>query len=379
MPSHPAEDKLTLRHAFTRVRNAARYYWSGSPPIQQQRIGKLSTRGLNPAIRTELKNRRGPWTHWAKHAAAGAGNYAGNVRVTAKPVLTNRPGAVATFVGSGLDENIATRILNTRANWVGIRKRHARQVFSARSRTADLVWFNPPPAGGPAPPTWQPLAGHTPSIKAQAVGGTTGQITVGHGNGTPGNGRDGLRENAVDRTVQHMASPNRFLETALMGTLATIKYMSEPSTQLALAKPHVMALPTPRYAALTGPHDLRQAATFDSLVDHVQEERERKKWEVGSAMHGDNHLRGLVPPVIRSYLSAHGNHPINAMEAFRHDVHNAWFKPTINTSVASDTRDLTNKSLHHMATKTNTTGRRQRALSDARMLPVAPPPNSRGH
>jgi hypothetical protein len=214
-----------------------------------------------------------------------------------------------------------------------------------------------------------------------AAGGTVGAIVTGHGNGRPGSGRDGVRELAVDRTVQDVNSPSRFGDTTLMGTLATIKYMSEPSTKLNLAKPHVLALPAPQYAALTGNNDLRQPATFDSLVNHVQEERERKKWEAGSVMHGDNRLQGMVPPVIRSYLSAHGNQPHTAMEAFRHDLHNAWswLKPPVNTSTASDTRDLTTKSLHQMATKTNTTGRRQRSLSDARELPTVAPPNSRGH
>jgi hypothetical protein len=111
----------------------------------------------------------------------------------------------------------------------------------------------------------------------------------------------------------------------------------------------------------------------------VQEERERKKWEVGSVMHGKDRLKGMVPPVIRSYLDAYGNQPHTAMEAFRHDLHNAWIKPSVNTSTESDTRDLTTKSLHQMATKTTTTGRRQRSLSDARELPAAAPPNSRGH
>lgn len=375
MPSH-ADDRLTLRHAFTRARNAVRFYASGRPATQVQRMGKLASRGLNPVIRAQLKQRRGPWTQWAKHG--GAAQYGGNVRVGTHNVLTNRPGAAATFVGIGLDENVATRLLKTRARWVGIRKHQARDVFSVRSRNADLVWYNPPPNAAAAPGTWEPISGHTPAIKSAAVGGTASAITTGHGNGQPGNGRDGVRELAVTRSAQDGNSPNRFLDTAVMGALATIKHMSDPSTRLNLAKPHVLALPAPRFAALTGNNDLRHGPTFDSLVDHVQEERERKKWEVGSVMHGDNRLKGMVPPVIRSYLDAHGNQPLTAMEAFRHDLHHAWIKPSVNTSPESDTRDLTNKSLHHMATKTNATGRRQRSLSDARALPAAAPANSRG-
>ncbi|WP_143109307.1 hypothetical protein [Dyella sp. OK004] len=332
---------------------------------------------MNPALRTELKQLRSQWVPWARQG--GGGQYQRKIRVKTSNVLTNRPGAVASFVGIGLDENIATRILKVRTNWAGIGRRKAKDIFNTRSRTADLVWYNPPPNPAAAPGSWEPIAGHTPSIKSAAIGGTAAAITVGHGNGRPGSGRDGTRELAVDRSRQDATSPTPFLDTLVMGSLATIKYMAEPSTRLALAKPHVQALPGPRFAALTGNNDLRQPATFDSMVEHVQEERERKKWEVGSVMHGNDRLKGMVPPTIRSYLDAHGNQPHTAMEAFRHDLHNAWIKPSVNTSPESDTRDLTTKSLHHMATKTTTTGRRQRSLSDARTLPVVAPPNSRGH
>lgn len=377
MPSHPAEDKLTFRHVFTRARNSVRFYASGSPPKQKQRLGRLARTGLNPALRTELKQLRRQWVPWARQG--GGGQYGRTIRVKTKNILTNRAGAVASFVGIGLDENIATRILKRRANWAGIGRKRAKDVFDTRSRTADLVWYNPPPALGAAPGSWEPIAGHTPSIKSAAVAGTTSAITVGHGNGQPGSGRDGARELAVDRSRQDATSPSAFLDMLVMSSLSTIKYMAEPSTRLALAKPHVQALPGPRFAALTGNNDLRNPATFDSLVEHVQEERERKKWEVGSVMHGNDRLKGMVPPVIRNYLEAHGNQPRTAMEAFRHDLHNAWIKPSVNTSPESDTRDLTTKSLHHMATKTTATGRRQRSLSDARELPVVAPPNSRGH
>ena len=182
----------------------------------------------------------------------------------------------------------------------------------------------------------------------------------------------------MERTRTYSKASRSHFYTAVMGTLATIKYMSDPSTRLNLAKPHVQALPTPRYAALTGNNDLRQGPIFDSLVDHVQEERERKKWEVGSVMRGDKRLKKMVPPVIRSYLKANANKPLAAMEAFRHDLHNKATPPPVNTSVESDTRDLTTKSLDWMAKDTKKNGRRQRSLSDARTLPAVSPPNSRG-
>lgn len=376
MPSHPAKDKPTARHLQMFARNARRFKNAGKPPRQKQQLGKLARVGLTPALKTELKTLRKAWVPWIRQG--GGGQYTRKIRVRTSQQLTTRAGASQSFVGIGLDEHVATRLLKSRALWAGISKNKARNLFESRSRTADLVWYNPPPTAGAAVGSWQPIAGHTPSIKSAAIGGTKAAITEGHGNGTPGSGRDGARELAVDRTRQDATSPNSHGDTAVMGSLATIKYMSDPSTRLKQARPHVMALPTPRFAALTGNKDLRKKKHFKNLVAHVQEERERKKWEVGAVMRGDKRLKGMVPPVIRSYLKANANRPLDAMEAFRKDVHNKTVPPPVNTSVDSDTRDLTNKSLHYMATKTNNSGRRQRALSDARMLPVAPPQNSRG-
>ncbi|MGO4703007.1 hypothetical protein [Dyella sp. 2RAB6] len=377
MPSHPAKDKPTPKHLHMQARNARRFKGAGKPSLQKQQLGKLARRGLTPALRTELKQLRGSWVPWVRQG--GGGQYTRKIRVRTDTALTSRAGGAQSFVGIGLDEHLATRLLKARALWSGISKRKARNVFDNRSRTADLVWYNPPPNQGAAPGSWQPIAGHTPSIKSAAVGGTKSAITEGHGNGRPGSGRDGARELAVERTRQDTNSPRPFSDTLVMGTLATIKHMSDPSTRLKLARPHVKTLPTPRYAALTGNKDLRKKKHFKNLVAHVQEERERKKWEVGSVMRGDKRLKGMVPPVIRSYLKANANRPLAAMEAFRKDVHNKAVPPPVNTSVESDTRNLATKSLHQMATKTNTSGRRQRSLSDARMLPVAPPQNSRGH
>ena len=376
MPSKPAKDKLSPIHLHMLARNARRFKNAGKPALQRQQLGRLARKGLSPALRVELKKARSPWVSAMRKG--GAGQYTGKIRVRTDKTLTSRAGATQSFVGIGLDEHVATRLLKVRTNWNGISKQDAKTLFDSRSRTADLVWYNPPPTPGAKPGSWQPIAGHTPSIKSSPVGGTTATITEGHGNGTPGSGRDGTRELAVERTRTYTKASRSNFYTAVMGTLATIKYMSDPSTRLNLAKPHVQALTTPRYSALTGNSDLRQGATFDSLVDHVQEERERKKWEVGSVMRGDKHLKKMVPPVIRSYLKANANQPIVAMEKFRHDLHNKMTPPPVNTSVESDTRDLTTKSLDYMAKK-SAPGKRQRSLSDSRMLPVAPPPNSRGH
>ena len=377
MPSKPAKDKPTPAHLRMQARNTRRFNNAGKPALQKQQLGKLARKGLTPALRVEMKQLRQAWVPWIRQG--GGGQYTRKIRVRTSQQLTARPGGAQSFVGIGLDEHVATRMLKSRAMWGGITKRKAKNIFENRSRTADLVWYNPPPNQGAAVGSWQPIAGHTPAIKSKAVGGTSGAITEGHGNGRPGSGRDGLRELAVDQTRQDANSPKPFTDTLIMGSLATIKYMSDPSTRLKLARPHVKALPGARYAALTGSKDLRKKKHFKNLVAHVQEERERKKWEVGAVMRGDARLAGMVPPVISNYLHAHGNQPRAAMEAFRSDAHSTNKKPPINTSVESDTRDLTTKSLHHMATKTNTSGRRQRSLSDARMLPVAPPQNSRGH
>jgi hypothetical protein len=376
MPSKTAKDKQTPAHLRMQARNDRRFRNAGQPARKKQQLGKLASTGLARPLRSELKRLRTKWVPWVR--AGGGGQYSSKIRVSTDKLLSNRQSAAQSFVGIGLDEHIATRLLKSRALWTNIGRRQARNVFSSRSRTADLVWYNPPPATGAKPGSWEPIAGHTPSIKSAAIGGTKAAITEGHGNGTPGSGRDGRREQAVERTRQDTTSPNVIGDTLVMGTLATIKYMSDPSTRLKLARPHLKKLPGPRYAALTGAKDLRKKRHFKNLVAHVQEERERKKWEVGSVMYTDKRLKPMVPPVIRSYLKANANEPIKAMEAFRKDLHKKAVPPPVNTSVESDTRDLTTKSLHQMALKTSP-GRRQRSLSDARKLPDAPPPNSRGH
>ena len=366
------KDKRSVRSVFMSARNSVRHVMGGMPRKQQRRMALLARMGLNPAIQQQLGQHQTNWVTWAQQAGAAAYAAAG-IRVTANPLLTNRVGATPTFVGTGLDENVATRLLQRRTNWAGITAPEAEDIFGTRSRTADLVWRTATPAGAPAAGTWEPIAGHTPAIKSQLVGGTTGARVSEH------NIRDGARENAIDATRLDATSPNRFGDIAVMSSLATIKHMASPSTELNLARADMAAMPQPRYSALTGTGDLRQAAHFDSLVAHVQEERERKKWEVGAVMHGDDRLSRLVPPVIRSYLGTHGNDPRKAMESFRRDVH-GWpiLAPPVNTSVSSDTRRLDDKSLHQMATKTQGTGRRQRALSDARLLPPVAPGNSRG-
>lgn len=372
---HTAKDKPTPAHTRMQRRNDRRFKKAGSPSPEKQQLGRLSSRGLALPIRTELKKLRRKWVPWVM--AGGGGQYSSKIRVSTDKTLSSRAGAGQSFVGIGLDEHVATRLLKSRALWASINKKQARNVFTSRSRTADLVWYNPPPTVGAAPGSWEPIAGHTPSIKSAAVAGTKAAITEGHGNGTPGSGRDGRREQAVERTRQDTNSPNPIGDTLVMGTLATIKYMSDPSTRLELARPHVKALNGPRFAALTGNKDLRKKKHFKKLVAHVQEERERKKWEVASVMQGDKRLQGMVPPVIGSYLHANANRPLDAMEAFRKDLHNKQVPPPVNTSVESDTRDLTTRSLHELASKTKP-GKRQRSLSDARMLPKVSPPNSRG-
>lgn len=364
-----SKDQLSVRGLFMSARNTVRHAMGGMPAKQSQRMDRLSRKGLNPVVKTQLKKIQKPWVKWVMKA--GAGKYGGAIRVTANTLMTNRPGATPGFVGIGLDENIAKRLLETRTHFTGINKTQAKAIFGARSRTSDLVWRNSPPGGAPAAGTWEPITGHTPSIKHQLVAGTKAALTSGH------NTRDNNRESAIDATINDATSPNRFGDIMVMSSLATIKHMASPSTELNLAKAEMAAMPHPRYAALTGNGDLRQPKHFDSLVDHVQEARERKKWEVGAVMHTDNRLGALVPPVIRSYLGTHGNDPLKAMESYRKDVH-GWFAPPVNTSVTSDTRNLDTKSLHQMATKTQQTGRRQRALSDARMLPLVAPGNSRG-
>jgi hypothetical protein len=375
MPKLHPDDRLGSRHLFTRIRNKVRFNFDGKPPKQARRLGKLARRGFSPAIRAELKQLKRPWVKWATNASTKS--VAPEIRVEADTNLTSRAGATPSFVGVGLDESVPTRLLKIKSLLKGVSAPQARDLFGARSRNADLVWRNPP--DGLSPADWEPIAGHAPSIKDKIATGNTGNITTGHGNGRRSSGRDGARQRAFETSLADTNSPNRFSDAAIIASLATIKLLSSPSTELSLVKQDVANLTTARYSALTGTADLRTPAVFDSLVEHVQEERERKKWEVGSVLHSSTRLSPLVPPVIRNYLQAHGNDPHAAREKFRYDLHKSWWPaPSVNQSVSSDTVDLEKHSLHVLATKTTTTGRRKRALSDARWLPPVAPPNSRG-
>jgi hypothetical protein len=359
-----------IRSGVMSVRNSLRFNFKARPKIEKQRIGRLATRGLNPTISQDLQGLSSSWVNWAVKKSKS--NYSKKIRVNANKIMTGRKNAQPTFVGTGLDENIATRLLKDSSNWKSITNDQAEDVFNARSRTADLIWATKKPIGNLVPGSWEPISGHTPSVKKKLVGGTTAAITVEHGT------RDNIRESAIDKTRLDTTSPNLFGDLSVMGTLATIKYMASPSTELETAKQDMSKMPSPRYTALTGKKDIRDSNNFDEMVQHVQEERERKKWEIASVMKGDSRLSSLVPPTMNNYLGTFGNNPLQAMESFRYDTHNSWFAPPVNRSLHSDTEDLTQHSLNTMVTTTQTTQRRARALSDARDLPKIAPPNSRG-
>jgi hypothetical protein len=360
------------RSIVSAVRNRARYVIGGMQPLRKTRIAKLAARGLEPKMGLQLANKSKAWRAMVLPGAGKVAIKPDEVRVDAQRVLSNRVGAVPSFTGSGLDEHVATRDLRQAPTWHGASSQEAKDIFGGRSRTADLIWRTQKPVGAAALATWNPIAGHTPSVKSQLIAGTTAAITSEH------NTRDALRSAAVMKTLGDVASPRPFSDMAVMGSLATIKHMSSPATELAEAKADVQALHGPRYAVVTGNKDLRQPAHFDEMVAHVQEARERTKWETASVMKGDSRLSPLVPHVIGSYLGAHGNDPLHAMESFRNDVHKSYFAPPINAAKTSDTEDLGAHSLHQLAESTKATGTRRRALSDARWLPPVAPTNSRG-
>ncbi|MBB3228079.1 hypothetical protein FHW69_002714 [Luteibacter sp. Sphag1AF] len=333
--------------------------------IKLQRMANLAETGLAPGVSKELVRKRVDWAKRMTAAAKKTAMAARAIRVKADKTLTSKAGAKQSFVGTGLDEHVPTRMLRDPTHWGGITKSEAEDVFSSRSRTADLAWVN---AHGSS----EPVGGHTPAIKSKLVGGTLGAITTEHGT------RDTTREKAVETTLKDHASPSRFKDVAIMGSLATIKHMVSPSTEFHTVKGDVAALSTPRHSALTGNADLRQAPHFDNFVDHIQEGRERLKWETGAQMMSDSRLQHLVPPTMKAVLQHTGNEPLQAMDVFRTHQGNLPSGHTVNTHTRTDTEDLTTRSLHDMASTTVTTGTRRRALSDARMLPPVKPTNARG-
>lgn len=356
----PKQEPLSTqaRRAASRFRNTVSWITGGRPGISKPEIKRLARRGLGPKVGVGLDARVSAFSTWVT-----SGGKAPAIRTPTDTTITSTTGAQSTFVGIGMDEHVATRLQTTKSKWAALSTSDAEDISGARSRTADLVW----PTGDPS----NPIAGHTPGIKWQPVSGTTSAITTGH------SGRDTARESAVNTTHADISSPSRARDTALMGSLATIKHMTTPAAELRTAKTDTAKLTVPRYSALTNTKDLRNPSHFEEMVDHVQEARERLKWETASVMKADPRLSPLVPPTIDSYLGTHGNDPLVAMDKFRYDTHNAWIAPPINTAPRSDTEDLSKSSLHTMAT-TAATGTRRRALSDARLLPVTIPTNARG-
>lgn len=358
----------SFRGRFSQARNNARWL-SHRGGIKKRRIHRMSARGLSPLLRKQLRSQVKGFPKYVK----SGGKY--NVRVTAQNQITSAPSGIGyqSFVGIGLDEHVATRLQTKRTNWTGFTDDQLKDISGARSRTSDLVWRTTTTSKNSYKSTkeFPPISGHTSGIKRSLVGGNKGAVTTGH------YWRDQSREAAVNTTFNDSSSPNKGLDISVMSNLATIKYMSSPAKDLQRVSQDMSTLNNPLYSALTGTQDLRNGNAFNSLVDHVQESRERLKWETAAAMHKSKRLSQLIPPTMKSYLATHRNNPLTAMNKFRYDTHESWFAaPNINTSPKSNTEDLSKESLHKMTQRKTTT--RPRALSDARMLPRVTPNNARG-
>lgn len=191
---------------------------------------------------------------------------AANIRIDAIKGKTERWGVSA-------DENVRTQILRTKFKSMG--KRERRWAYFQRSHQGVLVWrtrsrvlrkiYGIDPGKGR-----HAIASHTPGIKTQVSPGTKGAITEEHGT------RDRLRAGAVEKTL---ADPKRhYMDTAIVGKLATVQLMMSPQSEFDKSKASVTAPGAPAiHSVFPSVGKVSTPAGFDKLSSTVHEVREREK------------------------------------------------------------------------------------------------------
>lgn len=260
-----------------------------------------------------------------------------SIRVSAQLLTPNR-------WGHGLDEMVQTRLLS--GNPKGFKPQEIGELHQhERMHTTDLIWATGP--GGTSP-----LAGHTPALKNHQGRSMSGTVTEEHGT------RDNLREQAI-------LQESKATDWGIKARLATVKYMMSPGEELRAQESRLKKHGQPLFSVHTRIGDLRKPKELGKLSDRQQEIREKIKWHTAAEMLHRNHGE-LVPDTFKSFLSQH-KHPDTAMDAFRRA---SILNPKIvqNRSTTSQTDDLSTQSLATMKT-----GVRQRALSNARLLPPVKP------
>lgn len=261
--------------------------------------------------------------------------------------------------GNSADENVRTEFLRSKHG--SMTKQEAESSFNQRSHQGALIWATGSKSltqYGEEGDLSEPISGHTPGVKNQAVPGTKGAMTKEHGR------RDILRMGIVEKTLDD--SSRKPHDLPIMSKLATIQLFMAPKEELMQQRSEVVNSPHDIFSQFKdiGKVSGGDGSSFEKLTDRVQIVRETEK------MHAAKNLlisgyRDLVPQSHIDLLEQSKGDVGGAMNLLHaHSIDKqTTFK--FNDAPESQTDRLDSGSLREHATKT--VGR-PRALSDPRRI-----------
>lgn len=261
--------------------------------------------------------------------------------------------------GISADENVRTEFQRTKRSKMGTEE--AETAFNQRSHQATLIWKTGSPSltqYGDKTDTSQPLSGHTPGIKTQNVGGTTGALTKEHGT------RDPRREQILGKTFEDPQRGEHDL--AIMSKLATVQLFMSPKEELETTRTQVSQSKTPLYSQFKDISDISggNTSSFDTFIERVQTVRETDKMHTAKNLLISGY-HSLVPETHRDLLIKAKGDVGDAMKLLQQESSNPQSTIAFNTSTHSQTPRLDLQSLHQMSQDTTLT---QRPLSPVRRV-----------
>ena len=261
--------------------------------------------------------------------------------------------------GISADENVRTEFQRTKRSKMGTEE--AETAFNQRSHQGTLIWKTGSQSlsqYGDKTDTSQPLSGHTPGIKSQNVGGTTGALTKEHGT------RDPRREQILAKTF---GDPQRGEhDLAIMSKLATVQLFMSPKEELETVRTQVSQSKTPIYSQFKDIGDISgtNTSSFDTFVERVQTVRETDKMHTAKNLLISGY-HSLVPETHRDLLVKAKGDVGEAMKLLQQESSNPKSSITFNTATHSQTPRLDLQSLHEMSQDTTLP---QRPLSPVRRV-----------
>jgi len=175
--------------------------------------------------------------------------------------------------GVSADENFSTE--TQVANAGNMSQNEAQMAFEQRSHQGVLVWKTDSPSltqYGLSGDTSEPVSGHTPSIKHNALSGTSGAMTKEHGR------RNEKRAEIVTKTL---SDPSRNeADSAVVARLATHQLFTSPKDELVLAAKKVRDSSQPIYSVFKDigkVSGVGRETQFGELAERVNTAREKDK------------------------------------------------------------------------------------------------------